>query len=188
MSYIATIQNQTYTIDTGENGQRRSITIDGVEHAIDWRQIAALTADAKGQAGTGGRYSVIIAGKSYDVFARHIPKPHEKDSQTYEMLIAGERFEVKVEDERTRKLAGLTRAGSHTGEATIEAPMPGLVIGVPVEQGTDVSANQTVIILEAMKMENDLPSPIAGIVKEIRVSQGQAVEQGQVLMVIAGES
>ncbi|HLZ64530.1 MAG TPA: biotin/lipoyl-containing protein [Ktedonosporobacter sp.] len=186
MSYITTIHNQTYTIDTGENGQRRSIIIEGMEHAIDWRQIAALTADAKGQASAGGRYSVIIAGKSYDVLARRIPKPNEKDSQTYEVQIAGERFEVKVEDERTRKLAGLARAGSHTGEATIDAPMPGLVVNVPVEAGTTVSEGETVVVLEAMKMENDLQSPISGKVKEVRVSKGQAVEQGQVLVVIEG--
>src|SRR5438105_184508 len=105
MSYITTINNQTYTLDTGENGKQRSIMLDGVEHTIDWRQIAALTADAKGQAGIGGHYSMIIAGTSYDVFARRITKPNEKDSQTYEIQIAGERFEVKVEDERTKKLA-----------------------------------------------------------------------------------
>jgi biotin carboxyl carrier protein len=62
--------------------------------------------------------------------------------------------------------------------------MPGLVVSIPVEVGAQVELHQTVAILEAMKMENDLSSPINGIIKEIRASKGQTVDQGQVLVVI----
>lgn len=184
MTYITTINEQTYTIDPGENGQPNSIMLNGIEHQIDWRQIAPLADSVTGSVNPGGRYSLIIAGQSYEIFVRRITKANEKTGQTYEIQIADQRFEVKVEDERTSKLIGLVRAGAHAGEATIQAPMPGLVVGLPVEQGATVTEGQAVIILEAMKMENDLPSPITGTIKEIRVSKGQAVDQGQVLAVI----
>lgn len=187
MPYITTIDNRTYSVDTGTNGHQRSITVDGLTHAIDWRQIAALAAEAKGNV-SGGRYSLIVAGRSYEVFARSISKPDEKEFQTYEIFLDGERFEVKVEDERTKLLAGLTRAGAGVGEARVLAPMPGLVVNVLVEAGATVEQGQPVVVLEAMKMENDLPAPMEGTIKEIQVQKGQTVDQGQVLVVIeAGE-
>ena len=65
--------------------------------------------------------------------------------------------------------------------------MPGLVLGLPLQVGAGVARGQTVVILEAMKMENDLSSPIAGTIKEVRVSQGQIVNQGDILVVISAE-
>ena len=65
--------------------------------------------------------------------------------------------------------------------------MPGLVIGIPLEKGAKVEAGQTVVVLEAMKMENDLSSPIAGSIREIRVNKGQTVDQGEVLVVIVAD-
>jgi len=187
MSYITTVNNQTYRVDTGEEGQQ-TVKLEDVAHAIDWQQIAPLAADSKGVVSEGGRYSLLIEGKSYEVFARRITKADQKDSETYEIYIAGQRFEVNVEDERTKLLAGLARSNATTGEANVQAPMPGLVIGVPMEQGAKVEAGQTVVVLEAMKMENDLSSPIAGTIKEIHVNKGQTVDQGEVLVVVtAGE-
>jgi biotin carboxyl carrier protein len=187
MTYISTINTQTYRIDPGENGPQRTIILDGKQHSIDWRHIASLATDAKGHGSVGGRYSLIIEGHSYEVFAHRITKADEKDSETYEILVAGQRFEVKVEDERAKLLASLVKSAAATGEAKVHAPMPGLVIGVPLEEGAIVKQGQTVVVLEAMKMENDLASPIAGIIKEIRVSKGQTVDQGQVLVIVAGE-
>jgi biotin carboxyl carrier protein len=187
MTFISTVNTQNYHIDPGENGPQRTITLDGKQHAIDWRQIAPLAADAKGHGGVGGRYSLIIGGYSYEVFARCITKADEKDGETYEILVAGQRFEVKVEDERAKLLANLVKSAATTSEAKVQAPMPGLVIGIPLEEGATVNQGQTVVVLEAMKMENDLASPITGIIKEIRVSKGQTVDQGQMLVIVAGE-
>jgi biotin carboxyl carrier protein len=186
MSYISTIQQQTYTVDTEENGQQRRVIIDGQEYQLDWRRIAPLAADARGHTPGGGRFSLVITGKSYDVVARNITPSGTKNSQTYEITIAGQRFEVTVEDEHTRTLEELARSGVHSGAASIQAPMPGLVVNVLVEPGTSVTEGQTVAVLEAMKMENDLLSPITGTVKEIRVEKGQTVDQNQVLVVIEG--
>jgi biotin carboxyl carrier protein len=180
--YLATIKNQTYRLEIDE--ESRTISFEDTPFALDWRQLEPLAADAKGNVGVGGRYSLLIGGHSYDIFARRLAKPDEKDSQTYEILIGDQRFEVKVEDERAQLLAGLVKGGAASGGATISAPMPGLVIGVPVEVGETVAVGQTVLVLEAMKMENDLAAPIAGTVKEIRANKGQTVDQGAVLVVI----
>jgi biotin carboxyl carrier protein len=187
MPYISTINGRSYRIDTGEDTPQRKVVVEGASYSIDWRQIAPLAADAKGQTGTGGRFSLIIEGKSYEVFARRISKSDEEDGQTYEIQIAGQRFEVYVEDEREKALAGAAKSPHASGEAMVRAPMPGLVVGIPLEVGTSVARGQAVIVLEAMKMENDLPSPIAGTIKEVRVSKGQAVNQGDVLVVIHAE-
>jgi biotin carboxyl carrier protein len=187
MPYIATIQDQSYRVETGEHTAQREITIAGVSRKIDWHAIAPLSADAKGKIGAGGRFSIIIAGQSYEIFARRIVKPDEDDSQTYEIQFAGQRFEVLVEDEREKTLAGAAKSAHDSGEAKVRAPMPGLVIGIPLEIGSKVERGQTVVILEAMKMENDLAAPKAGTLKEIKVSKGQTVNQGDVLVIISGE-
>jgi biotin carboxyl carrier protein len=186
MPYSSTVNEQAYRIETGEEAYQREISIAGRKYAIDWRAIAPLAADARSKASPGGVFSLLIAGKSYEIFARRISTPDEDGSQTYEVQFAGRRFEVSVEDEREKTLAGA--ASTHdTGEARVRAPMPGLVIGTPLEAGASVSRGQTVVVLEAMKMENDLAAPKAGVIKEVKVSKGQTVNQGDVLVVISGE-
>jgi biotin carboxyl carrier protein len=186
MSYISSIGDKAYSVDTGENSPKRDISIDGTRYSIDWRQIAPLAAaDAKEQS-SGGRFSLLIGEKSFEVFARRINKPGGK-GYSYEIVVAGQPFEVDVEDEREKALTGSIQAVHESGEAQVRAPMPGLVLGIPMEPGTKVERGQTVVVLEAMKMENDLASPIAGTVKEVRVSKGQTVNQGDVLVVVSGE-
>jgi biotin carboxyl carrier protein len=184
---VTTLHGQEHHIDTGEDGHPAMITLDGQAHEIDWKQLAPLAADAKGHAEMGGRYSLIIEGKTYEVFARRITRPGEKSGQTYEISVGGQRFEVKAEDERAKLLAGLIKGGDHSGEATIHAPMPGLVMNVLLEPGAEVTVGQPVVVLEAMKMENDLTSPVSGKIKEILVSKGQAVDLGDVLVVIGND-
>jgi biotin carboxyl carrier protein len=76
-------------------------------------------------------------------------------------------------------------AGAHGhGQASITAPMPGRVVRVLVEPGDEVSARQGVIVVEAMKMENELRAPRAGRVKEVSVAAGMSVEAGRILAVI----
>ena len=185
MPYISTINGKVYHIDTGENHPQRDIGIEGTIHSIDWRHIAPLLQDARGQASVGGRYSLIIGNRSYEVFARRIKE--QGGGQAYELEIAGQRFEVYVEDEREKALAGVVKAAHEMGNAPVRAPMPGLVLGIPLEVGTRVARGQTVVVLEAMKMENDLASPIAGTLEEVRVSKGQTVNQGDILVVISAE-
>jgi biotin carboxyl carrier protein len=187
MPYISTVNEHPYRVAIGEYNQQRDITIDGTAYTIDWRFIAPLAADGKGQPNIGGRYSLLIAGKSYEIVARRVHKPAEGGSETYEITCEEQRFEVQVEDEREKALASV-KSALDSGEAQVRAPMPGLVIGVPVEVGASVVHGQTVVILEAMKMENDLAAPRAGTIKAIKVGQGQTVNQGDILLVISAES
>jgi pyruvate carboxylase subunit B len=95
----------------------------------------------------------------------------------------GERWELEVVDERTRYIRSLTGASAgQRGGGTLKAPMPGLVLRVEVAPGQKVSAGSGVIVLEAMKMENELKAGGAGVVRSVRVSAGEAVEKGQVLI------
>lgn len=179
MPYISTTNNQPHIIAIDKENPQE-IRIDGQSLQIDWRQLAPLAAvDAQ-----GGRYSLLIGGKSYEVYAREISKP-DTDGFWYEIVVAGQRFEVHVEDEREKALAGSIKSAHEAGEAIVRAPMPGLVLGIPFEPGAQVERGQTVVILEAMKMENDLASPIAGTIKEVKVAKGQTVNQGDALVVVS---
>ncbi len=185
MAFISTVDDNNYRIEPGETTHQREVSINGTPHTIDWQQVLHLAGDAKGPI-SGGRFSLIIAGRSYEVFVRRVIKPEEGDSQNFEVLFDGRHYDVQVEDEREKALAN--SVGGHvSGEAKLRAPMPGLVIGVPHEVGTSVTKGQTVIVLEAMKMENDLAAPHSGVIKEIRFTKGQTVNQGDILVVIVSE-
>ena len=95
----------------------------------------------------------------------------------------GEHWEVEVVDERTRHIRTLTAgADRQRGAGALRAPMPGLVVRVLVEPGQTVSRGGGVVVLEAMKMENELKAAADGTVKAVRIGTGEPVEKGQVLV------
>jgi pyruvate carboxylase subunit B len=97
--------------------------------------------------------------------------------------LGGDAWRVSVVDERTRQLRELTgqHGKSHVG-GLIRAPMPGLVLRLEVEQGQHVEAGTGIVVLEAMKMENEIKSPGPGVVRAVHVAPGQAVEKGALLV------
>lgn len=95
----------------------------------------------------------------------------------------GEQWEVEVVDERTRHIRSLTGGGEASKAGHIlAAPMPGLVLKVEVVVGQTVPAGAGIVVLEAMKMQNELRTTAAARVKAVWVQPGQAVEKGQVLV------
>lgn len=101
----------------------------------------------------------------------------------YVLGIGGHRYTVEALDERTRVIQEMTaRNAPPSGPAPIVAPMPGLVVRVNVQAGDQVSAGQSVVVMEAMKMENELRSAAAGTVRTVRTTPGTAVEKGTVLI------
>jgi biotin carboxyl carrier protein len=186
MAFISSIHENNYTIETSVNGQPRQVVLDGTTQEIDWQRIAPLTTDAQGHTGQGGRYTLLIQGRSYEIFARRLVQPDEPEGMTYEILLAGQRFEVHVEDERARALLGSLKSSHEVGEIKVRAPMPGLVLNIVKSAGETVERGETVAVLEAMKMENDLTTPHDGTIKEVLVSKGQTVNQGDILLVIIG--
>jgi biotin carboxyl carrier protein len=120
-------------------------------------------------------YSVLMDGRSYDARVEEIPGG-------LVVVIDGFRFEMEVRDPRrwSRKDAG---RGSE-GVQTVTAPMPGKVVRVLVAAGDDVSAGQGLLVVEAMKMQNEMKASRAGRVLALRVKEGATVTAGEVLATI----
>jgi pyruvate carboxylase subunit B len=101
----------------------------------------------------------------------------------YVLEVDGHRYTVEALDERTRTIRELeAQSAPPAGPAPIVAPMPGLVVRVMVQQGDQVAAGQGVVVMEAMKMENELRAAAAGTVKGIRAAPGTPVEKGAILI------
>jgi len=97
----------------------------------------------------------------------------------------GERLEVEVVDERTRQIQALTGARRDPGGGgTVRAPMPGLVVRVEVEVGQRVESGAGLVVVEAMKMENELRAQRGGVVSAVHVAAGQTVEKGAPLVTV----
>ena len=104
----------------------------------------------------------------------------------YTLWVDGYRFEAEALDERTRAIRDLSAANAGpAGPTPIIAPMPGLIVRVNVSVGDHVQAGQGLVVMEAMKMENELRAVAAGTVKSIEVAPGTAVEKGALLVALA---
>lgn len=164
MNYTVLIGERTYEIRPDAN---QTVEINGEPHRVDFRSIE-----------NSGFYSVLIDNRSWHALV-------ERDGDEYRISIDGEMYVVTVQDERSRKIQkALSKAAGATGEFVLKAPMPGLVKSVPVQVGQEIPQGQGLIILEAMKMENELRSPRAGTIQDVRVKPGDAVELGQALVII----
>ncbi len=151
-----------------------------------------------------GRFRVIVDGRTHDVDAvragvfglsllldghpassREIQIAPSGDGGSGQLLVGidGRTVAATVNARRTRR-AGAHGGGDTHGEQKVVAPMPGRVVRVLVAPGDAVVARQSVVVVEAMKMENELRSPKAGRVKDVAVTPGMSVEAGRVLVVI----
>ena len=122
-------------------------------------------------------YSIIENGKQFEVMV------DEKGIHGFDVMLRGQLFHLEAIDERTQLLAG-SAAVVASGPQTVVAEMPGKVVRVAAAPGDAVSEGQGVVVVEAMKMENEIPSPIDGVVREMAVSEGQTVEAGTTLFVV----
>jgi len=104
----------------------------------------------------------------------------------YTLVLGGHRYAIEALDERTRTIRDLTAAtGGSTGPAPLVAPMPGMIVHVSVAIGDVVVAGQGLIVMEAMKMENELRATGPGTVTAVRVIPGTAVQKGAILVELA---
>ena len=125
-------------------------------------------------------YHLLLGGDSWTVAAQ----PLERVGH-WALGAVGERWEVEVVDDRTRQIQALTgRTTDRAGAGVIKAPMPGLVMRVEVAVGQPVAAGAGLVVVEAMKMENELRAGRAGIVMAVHVSVGQTVEKGAPLVTL----
>jgi biotin carboxyl carrier protein len=167
MIYEVTVtgSSQTYRVELKTNGS------GGFECSVNG-QAVALDAIAN----QPGVLSLLIEGHSYEVH-------RTTTAQGMQISINGEDFPVEVRDPRS--LRARKRAGAGTeGPKKITASMPGKVVRVLAPEGTHVEAGQGVVVIEAMKMQNELKSPKAGVVKKINAAEGATVNAGDPLAVI----
>jgi biotin carboxyl carrier protein len=128
---------------------------------------------------TGDRWSLLVASRSYDVTFEPAAGGAWQVHVNGRAVLAG----LRTSAARMRgRLGGQGATGA--GDGRVLAPMPGRVVKVLVEPGMAVEARQGVVVVEAMKMENELRAPHAGTVREVRVAEGASVEANAVLVVI----
>ncbi|MBF6589272.1 MAG: biotin/lipoyl-binding protein [Ktedonobacterales bacterium] len=187
MRFIARAGERQFTIGLPDDGRRKRITLDGKEFQVEWNPIGVALTLASEDGEAASHYGLIAGTRSYDLYVRSLPdNEREADlgTRTIEVSLDGQTYTITVRDERTQALASLASEAHISGEIAMRAPMPGLVSNVLAEEGAVVRRGQTIIVLEAMKMENDLTSPRAGVVKRLRVTRGQTVNQGDTLALI----
>jgi biotin carboxyl carrier protein len=117
--------------------------------------------------------SLLLQGKSYEV-------KQETVGAESNVIVGQERFSVSVRDPRSFRSRRRSGA-SEQGVMKIKAPMPGKVVRILAPAGSQVEIGQSVVVIEAMKMQNELKAPKTGVVKKISVAEGAAVEAGQAL-------
>ncbi len=164
MRYITTVGDQEYLVEIVDE---KHIRLNDQLMEVDFESVSGQPL-----------YSLIIDGKSYEAYVYEREAPGE-----WEVLLLGRQYPIKVEDERERRLrSAIGRRVEAGGEFHLKAPMPGLVVSVPVSEGQQVEKGQVLIILESMKMQNELKAPRRGTVARIRVKPGESVEQKQTLL------
>jgi biotin carboxyl carrier protein len=161
MKYVTTIDGQEFKIEIADE---RRIHIGDRLLEVDFKSVSEQPV-----------FSLILDGKSYESFVY-------QNDEDWEVLLHGQQYQVKVEDEREKRLKTAAGGSVAGGEFLLKAPMPGLVIAVLIEEGQEVKKGQVMLILESMKMQNELKAPRDGIMGRVRVKPGESVEQRQTLL------
>ena len=166
MKYVATVNDESREVDVtaAEGGYRVSLGDEAWD--VDARRTAP------------GVYSLLIDGVSYAAAV------FERDGATV-VEVRGESYAITVEDQTRHIIRTRGGAAGAARSRTLTAPLPGKISRVAVRPGETVQAGDTLLVIEAMKMENEVKATGAGTVAEVRVAPGQAVNAGDVLIVMA---
>ncbi len=166
MAFIARLGEKTHTVDIEEIGKSLyRVSVDGSEFLVDGKKTGVTN------------YSLIVDNRSFEVEV-------DVKEDEYRVLVDGRNYHIDLVDERRVRLGGLQSGIQLEGRQNVSVPMPGKIIAVLVAEGDKVEKGQGLVIVEAMKMENEVRCPINGEVKEVRVKTGDAVEAGAVLAVV----
>ena len=165
MGYVAILGGEEVQVDVFRNPDGDLVVkVEDRELIVDarWTQSDLL--------------SLIIDGRSYQVDIHS-----EKDS--HQVLVEGEHFDFELFDERKALLKSAAGLGVE-GVQEIRTSMPGKIVKVLVAEGDEVQEGDGLVIVEAMKMENEMKSPKAGVVTKVGVGEGDTVEAGALLVVV----
>ena len=162
-----------YVVDL--NGERLSVSIDGERVRFGENDpVRAELAEIEGSP---------VRMVKLDTHVYRVVVEKRRGKGRFILWVDGYRFETEALDEGTRRIRDVSAASAApSGPAPIVAPMPGLVIRVQVAPGDTIEAGQGVVVMEAMKMENELRATTAGLVKSVKVAPGTAVERGALLV------
>jgi biotin carboxyl carrier protein len=164
MKYITTVDDKDYLVEIIDE---KHISVNGKTYQVDFESVSGQPV-----------YSLIVDGKSHESYV-------QQGEDNWQVLLRGRLYPVIVEDEREKRLRAAAGAGvAESGEFHLKAPMPGLIVTIPVAEGQEVKKGQVLLILESMKMQNELKAPRAGTIGRIRVKSGESVEQKQTLLSI----
>jgi len=162
MKYITTIDEHEYTIEIVDE---RHVIVDGTVYEVDFESVSGQPV-----------YSMLLNGDSHEAYIY-------PDEGQWDVLLQGILYPAIVEDEREKRLRSSFGGGpAPSGEFFLKAPMPGLVISIPVKDGQEIVPGEVLVILESMKMQNELKSPRDGKVSRIRIKEGDNVERKQTLL------
>ena len=162
MRYITTVEGKQFLVEIIDE---KHISVDGKVYEVDFESVSGQPV-----------YSLIVNGQSHEAYAA-------QSDDNWQVLLRGRLYPITVEDEREKRLRSAAGGGvAETGEFLLRAPMPGLVVAMPVAEGQAIKKGQVLLILESMKMQNELKSPRDGTVGRIRVRVGETVEQKQTLL------
>lgn len=161
MKYVATLNDREYLVEILDDHQVR---IEDQVYKVDFTSVSDQP-----------MYSILVDGQSYEAYV------FPEESQ-WNVVLHGTLYSVQVEDEREKRLRAA--AGGNivlTGDTPVKAPMPGLIISVQIEEGQTVAKGDTLVILESMKMQNELLAPRAGVISRLQVEAGESVDRHQML-------
>lgn len=130
------------------------------------------------QLGDSNLYSLLVDNRSYQVFL-------EQKEECYLVSLNGRKYSVTLEDEKSRLISSLIKAEKkQKGQVEIKAPMPGLIAEINVSEGQEIKKGDGILIIEAMKMENEIRSNVDGVVKKILGKAKDSVDKDSILMII----
>ena len=168
MKYFVEVNGRERVVELSERLGRLSVLVDGEPVEVDYGDVDGL-----------GQLLVLSGGESFGVSV-------EGDTNRMGITIAGHLYDVAIEDERERAASAAERAAAKRG-GLVKSVMPGVVFELLVEPGQAVEEGQPLLILEAMKMQNELAAPTSGLVREVHVRQGEAVAGGAKLVTLEAE-
>ena len=169
MRLNAEIEGEEVALEVRREGARVWAEVGGRRYELEAREVGA------------GEYLLIQGGRVYECRAGAESGAGGRGS--LRVTVGAREYGVTLTDPKRLRGAGAA-AGEQGGRAQIKAPMPGKVVRVLVEAGQAVEAGQSVVVVEAMKMQNELKSPKSGTVAELRAAPGSTVNAGDVLAVI----
>ena len=149
---------------TRETGGRLAIVVDGKPAEADWSEISP------------GAYSLLLGGRSFDVKVESHRGDRAAGAGLFHARVGARSYQLELRDPRRRRPSGA--AVAHDGPQDILAPMPGKIVRILVSEGQGVNPGDSLLVIEAMKMQNEMRAPRAGRVEKIFVSEGAGVEMG----------